>query len=97
LKPPVFRPAAAADVEEAHLWYERQRSGLGDELLRTLQLSVDEVAANPEAFPIVHRDTRRALVRRFPYALFYRVVGDQIVVIACFHAKRNPRSWQARR
>lgn len=53
-------------------------------------------AAKPEIFPVVHRQTRRALLRRFPYGLYYRIVDDQIVVVACMHGRRNPRRWQSR-
>jgi hypothetical protein len=45
----------------------------------------------------LQRATRRALIpRRFPYGLFYRVYGDTIVIVACLHAKRDPRQWQRR-
>ena len=54
------------------------------------------VVANPQQFPIVHRETHRALCRRFPYGLYYRIVDDQIVVVACMHARRDPRRWQSR-
>jgi hypothetical protein len=35
--------------------------------------------------------------RRFPYSLIYRVIGDDVFVLACFHGKRNPRVWRSRR
>lgn len=46
--------------------------------------------------PVVHRDTRRLLLRRFPYGVFYRLVKDEIVVVGCLHAKRHPRVWRGR-
>jgi plasmid stabilization system protein ParE len=79
VKPPIFRPAAAADVEEAYRWYEAQQAGLGDEFLAALRVVIESMTANPELFPVVHRQTRRALLRRFPYGLYYRIVNDQIV------------------
>jgi len=97
LKPPILRLAAAADVEDAYRWYEERREGLGDEFLAAIQAAVDSVVAHPLAAPIVHRDTRRVLVRRFPYGVFYRLIKGQVVVVACFHAKRHPRVWRARR
>jgi len=93
----VVRPAAAADIEEAYEWYERQRSGLGEEFLEALRSTLDRVVAQPEAFTVIHRATRRVLVpHRFPYGLFYRTFGDTIVLVACMHAKRHPRRWQRR-
>jgi plasmid stabilization system protein ParE len=83
LKVPILRPAAAADVEGAYRWYEEQRAGLGGEFLVAVQSGLELIAAHPLAAPVVHRDTRRLLLRRFPYGVFYRQVGDEIVVVGC--------------
>jgi plasmid stabilization system protein ParE len=40
---------------------------------------------------------RRALVRRFPYAIYFRAAPDEIVVLAVIHGRRHPRHWQSRR
>jgi plasmid stabilization system protein ParE len=93
----VVRAAAAADIEDAHAWYERARPGLGEEFLAAVTTALDRIRDNPVLYPIVHRDTRRALLPRFPHALFYRAEPDRILVIACFHAKRDPMVWQSRR
>ena len=97
MKQVVVRPTAAVDVEDAFSWYERQRDGLGHEFLDALRTTMDLVLLQPEAFPVLHRNTRRALVRRrFPYALFFRIDGELIVLVACMHAKRHPRRWRSR-
>ena len=93
----VFRPQAAQDIESAHGWYERERAGLGDELLAEIRTTVQSVLAMPEAYPVISRQTRRALIHRFPYGLFYRIVDDTIVFVACFHTSRNPALWKRRR
>jgi len=95
--PSLFRPAAAADVDDAYLWYEAQRSGLGEEFLAAVSAAVESIQVKPELYPVVHRQTRRALLRRFPYGLYYRIMGEQVVVVACFHAKRDPKRWQSRK
>jgi toxin ParE1/3/4 len=94
--PVVTRPSAAAEIETAYRWYEKERSGLGSEFLEAVDKIVKTIAENPERFPVIRRDARRALLRRFPYGIFYRVVSGQIVVIACFHGKRNPKVWGSR-
>jgi len=96
VNPPVLRPAAAADVEEAWQWYEAQREGLGDEFLQVVQQAIESIGTLPESAPVVQRDIRRQLLKRFPYGLFYRLIEGQVVVVACFHAKRNPRVWRSR-
>jgi plasmid stabilization system protein ParE len=93
---PIFRPAAAADVEDAYRWYESQQTGLGEEFLAAVRVVIEVLMANPELFPVVHRQTRRALLRRVPYGLYYRIIDDQIVIVACMHGRRNPRRWQSR-
>ncbi len=93
--PVLIRPAAAADIEEAFLWYERRQTGLGEEFLRALQSALENIAAHPARYPVVHRETRRALLRRFPYGIFYRVYDELIVVVACMHGRRDPRRWRS--
>ncbi len=94
--PPVLRPAAAADIEEAFLWYERQRAGLGEEFLAVVQSALDHIVTHPTRHPLIHRDTRRALVHRFPYAIFYRVYEEVVVVVACIHGRRDSIRWKSR-
>lgn len=93
----ILRPAAAADIEDAITWYEQQSSGLGAEFLETVNVALDAIAEKPELAPVVGRKTRRALLRRFPYGIFYRVYPGAIVVVACMHGRRDPRRWRARR
>ena len=92
----VVRPAAAADLDEACRWYEAQRSGLGREFLDAIQQVFIAIVEMPGRFRVVHGNVRRALVRRFPYGVFFRTVGDDVVVVGCFHGRRNPRRWKAR-
>ncbi len=97
MKRVVVRPAAAADIEDTYQWYESQQPGLGEDFLAALSVTHDRVVEHPEAFPILHRNTRRALIpRRFPYGLFYRIDGETVIIVACMHAKRDPRRWQGR-
>ena len=91
-----FAEAAQAETEEAAAWYEAQRPGLGAEFLAALDAAIESVRAHPDAYPVVLRDVRRARLRRFPHSLFYRVHDKQLLVIACFHARRDPRTWQRR-
>lgn len=97
MKPPIVRPAASADVEDAYRWYEAQQTGLGEEFLAAADAVMKSVVANPLQFPVIHRQTRRALFHRYPYGIYYRIVSDQIIVVACMHGRRNPRRWQSRR
>ena len=92
----LVRPAAAADIEDAYHWYENQRAGLGDEFLELVGQSLSAIQEHPARYAVIHRDTRRAFLRRFPYGVFYRARADAVVVVACMHARRDPRRWQSR-
>lgn len=87
----IIRQNAEADLREAWLWYESQRPGLGDELLREAQASIHRLETDPENRPYYYRDFRRLLTRRFPYKIFYRVEGDRVIVFRILHAKREHR------
>jgi len=70
---------------------------LGEEFARVLGQCLETVERNLLAFAIVHRDIRRALLRRFPYCIFYAVSEQEIVVLACLHGHRDPEAGKSRR
>ena len=96
MNPVIIRPAAAAEIDEAYLWYETQRTGLGEEFLAAVNRELERIGEMPELYAVLRRDTRRAMLTRFPYSLLYRLVGDEVIVVACFHGKRDPRRWHER-
>jgi plasmid stabilization system protein ParE len=89
-------PVARQEFDEAFAWYEARRTGLGISFRAETDRQVSRIGEHPHQFPLMHADIRRARLRRFPYALFFRIDGDDIFVIACFHARRNPATWQER-
>ena len=94
--PVVWIPDANKDLLEARAWYANIRTELAERFALAVEATVHALAQRPLQFPIVHRTIRRAGVRRFPYGLFFEVQDHRIVVIACFHGRRNPIRWQAR-
>ena len=96
MKSVTFRAAALRDIEEAFEWYEYLRAGLGEELLDEIRVAVSLVVEHPRAYPVLRPQTRRALLKKFPYGLFYQIHGDQITVLACMHTRRSPRRWYSR-
>jgi toxin ParE1/3/4 len=94
-----FHPAAAlefAEFAEAAEWYEERRSGLGSEFVGAVRARVDRLLEAPERWPLA-AGARRALVTKFPYAVVYREVEDEIEIIAIAHVKRRPKYWSSRR
>lgn len=86
-----YRAEVAADLAEAHAWYEERRSGLGGEFVAEVHTLIELVSRHPDAFPVVHKEVRRALLPRFPYALYYRRLDVQhLELLACLHQRRRP-------
>jgi plasmid stabilization system protein ParE len=92
----ILRAKAASDLAKARDYYEKQRKGLGDEFLHAVNLVLDHIESMPEVPAFVHRDIRRALVRRFPFAVYYQVVDGEVVIIAVIHSHRDPKRWLTR-
>ena len=94
----VFRREARAEVRAARDWYDERAPGLGLEFARAVDAAIAAIRQNPEAYPLVEGDIRRAILRRFPYNIFfYREAADELVVLACLHHRRDPEAWRARR
>jgi len=84
------------DIAEAYLWYESQRSGLGEEFLRAVEACLDTIRLRPKLSAPVHDDYRRALVLRFPYCVVYEFEKATVTVYSVIHTARNPAKWRAR-
>ncbi|PKN24310.1 MAG: addiction module toxin RelE [Deltaproteobacteria bacterium HGW-Deltaproteobacteria-21] len=93
----IIRPEAEADIVEAFAWYEARTSGLGSEFLLVLDAAFNSILRTPNLYPQVHKRVRRALTRRFPFAVFFLAEKKRIVVISVFHVKRNPQVWKKRK
>ena len=91
-----FRLEAASDIASARDWYDQQRSGLGSDFVEALEEVVQLVSEFPDAFPEIATGLRRAILRRFPYCVYYRTAPDTVDVIACLHGSRSPHVWRSR-
>jgi plasmid stabilization system protein ParE len=92
----IFRPEVREELDEAYHWYETQQAGLGDNFLDCIDEMLNRIRQMPELYAIVHRDVRRAVVRRFPYAIYYRIVFDRVIVLAVLHGRGDSKAWQIR-
>jgi plasmid stabilization system protein ParE len=91
-----FTPEAAADVREARAWYASLSPRLAREFMLELDFCVSMMERAPELAPRVDAQLRRALLRRFPYGVFYVVEAGELVVLACLHGRRSPTAWRLR-
>lgn len=92
----IIQPDAANDILEAAKWYDNNLKGLGESFLESVDSAINSIQQNPEAYSKVYKELRRILLKKFPFSLFYLYEDEQIIVIAVFHASRNPNSWKKR-
>jgi toxin ParE1/3/4 len=95
--PVIFTLPARAELIDAQDWYENEAPGLGRRFRAAVDAAIQRMNANPRQFSIVYNGIRRALLRRFPYALMFVIEAyGTLTVIACFHGSRDPVHWQKR-
>jgi plasmid stabilization system protein ParE len=91
----VFRPQAEDEVLEVRQWYEARRPGLGANFGAAVDQVIERIMVNPFASPRAQAETRRAVLARFQYAVYFRNLDEEIVVLA-IHGRHHPSRWQAR-
>lgn len=91
-----LRPEAELDLADAALWYEEQQLELGHNFLDEVLSVLSTIAERLLMYPLLHRSTRRAIIRRFPFGIYYRVETTSVVVVAVMHGSRNPLRWKSR-
>jgi plasmid stabilization system protein ParE len=94
--PLIFHPSVDDDVEDARQFYESKQTGLGDRFEATVEAVEAGIAATPLMHQMIYRTVRRSLVPKFPYGVFYRIVGTRVEVIAVYNLRRDPAGWQSR-
>ena len=96
MKPVEFHPEAFAELEAAADYYERQVPGLARDLRKEIENAVKRIQSTPSRWSPYRKETRRILVRRFPYLVIYRELADKIVIVAVAHGSRRPGYWHDR-
>jgi toxin ParE1/3/4 len=91
-----FTPEADAELTEARQWYSHHRKDLDLEFMQCIEAALSRIRSNSRLSPVVYRGMRRAVVRRFPFAILYEVTGREIQIIPVFHSRRNPDVWKSR-
>jgi plasmid stabilization system protein ParE len=92
-----YHPEAAEEVQGAVDWYRQRSAEAATGFIAELDYALEQVTALPETWPEYIENTRRYVFRVYPYSLVYRLIGDDIVVVAVAHAKRKPGYWSSRK
>jgi plasmid stabilization system protein ParE len=91
-----IRSIAENDISDIVFWYENQVPGLGNRFITSLDATFHSIKRNPQIYPKIYKEFRRALLPRFPYAVFYIIEKNSVIVLAVMHGKREPKTWQKR-
>lgn len=86
-RPLSIRPEAEAEITEAYDWYDERKPGIGAEFLNEARKGLSAIVRN---------GVRRRILDRFPCSILYLAEPDEIVVLACFHGRRDPKRWHSR-
>jgi len=92
-----FHPEAVAELEEAALFYEQQREGLGGRLVVAIEAALLSIQDAPKRWPTFDQEVRRRMVRAFPYFILYSMEPKFILILAVIHAHQRPLPWAYRR
>ena len=92
----IYHPDAEAELIEAAKFYEGRVPGLGAQFLSGVDHAISVISAAPERWAVIERDVRRCLIPRFPYGIYYRVLPEEIRVLAIKHHRRHPDYWRYR-
>jgi plasmid stabilization system protein ParE len=95
MRPVRFLPEAVEDLLATQRWYGRREPELAREFAEVFAAAVERIRRDPRSFPLVHGQIRRLVLKRFPYAVYFREQGDEILVIA-LHGRQDPKLWQQR-
>jgi plasmid stabilization system protein ParE len=82
---------AEKDIDEAFLWYEMQKAGLGYKFIDIIKDHVNSIKDNPYKNTLYHKNLRRIVIKRFPFNIFYYIINSKIFIMAILHTKRNPK------
>jgi plasmid stabilization system protein ParE len=96
MAPPEFHRLAERELTEAAQYYDLESPGLGSSFLEEVDRCIQSIDDHPEAGVILRGSVRRRLLRRFPYALLYKIKPSGIRILAVMNLKRRPTYWVGR-
>jgi len=89
-------PEAIAEARAAREWYEAQNAEAAEAFMHELDVAIERIEEAPRQWPSYLDDTRRYLLRRFPFIVVFRAVNDHVQILAVAHGRRRPGYWLGR-
>jgi toxin ParE1/3/4 len=83
---------AEEDILDSFLWYNNELTGLGDDFLSYADQAFRKIIKNPVICPVIIKDIHRKMMLKYPFAIFFEILPDKIMVYGVIHASRNPET-----
>ena len=90
------RKLASAEIAAAFGWYLTRSAAAAEQFLDAVDEAMSLIEEAPVRHPIIRGRLRRVLMRRFPYAVYYKVFPSTISVVGVIHGHRHPDTWLRR-
>lgn len=87
----VVQAEAILDTKETFEWYEKQRAGLGYELIEEIETCYEKLSEHPKHYTCINERYRRIKANRFPYLVVFEIEGNDVIINSVRHAKQKPR------
>ena len=91
-----FHPHARAELRDARTWYYERSPLSAIAFAQTVDKAISKIREAPNTFPPAEHGTRKLVLQRFPFNIFYRTGATEIVIVAVAHQKRRPGYWSSR-
>jgi plasmid stabilization system protein ParE len=92
----ILSPDAKVDIRSTVRWYKQTELNLAFRFTLERRATRRRIARSPIVFPLVKDAVRRALMKRFPYAIYFALNKDAVFVIAVLHQRRVNTVWMDR-
>src|SRR5688572_25200220 len=93
----ILSPDAQADLDSAARWYRRVNIDLSRRFRAEVAATLLRVMRHPNSFVCVKSVTRRALMTRFPYSIYFTFHANCVLVQRIRHQRRGDALWSQSR
>lgn len=93
MKKIIIRQQAENDLEDSCDWYEIRMEGLGQKFMKSFERQLLSIQSNPLRYPKQYKNIRIALMKGFPFAIYFMNEEDRVIVLSVYHTSRNPKKF----
>ncbi len=93
----IYHPFAEEEMIIAAKYYNSQASGLGIKFLNDFDNTIDEIIETPNTWITLDEDIKRHQLSHFPFGILYRIVENNIRIIAVMNLHKKPNYWKNRK